>query len=143
MAALGALTRLPRLLPERVEGSVAVLGEDELHRRALATVRAAAARSERKAARAFAAVRRRGHASDRLEEVAEWAAAGRVRRLWVDAQRSAPGRVEPGSGRIRYEFGEDDVLEDLATLVLDCGGEVRAVETEAMPAAASAAAMLR
>jgi hypothetical protein len=142
-AVLGAASRLPRLVLERVEGSVASLGEAELHRRALAVVRAAALRAERRAARGFAAARRRGRASDRLEEVAELAAAGRVRRLWVDAHRSAPGRVEPGSGRIRYEFGEDDVLEDLAVLVLDRGGEVRAVETEAMPVAASAAAMLR
>src|SRR5690606_794361 len=71
------------------------------------------------------------------------AAAGRVARLWVDASRSLPGRLDPATGRVELDAGDGDVLDALCEAVLARGGEVIPVAAEQLPSPTGAAAELR
>jgi hypothetical protein len=81
------------------------------------------------------------------EEVALAALDGRVEVLLIDADRQIPGRIDRAERLIH--FGElsdpdmDDVLDDLAELVLQNGGEVVIVPAERMPTDTGVAAIYR
>ncbi|MBM4286793.1 MAG: hypothetical protein FJ135_01365 [Deltaproteobacteria bacterium] len=85
--------------------------------------------------------------SDDLAQIALAALAGRVAILLVEADRTVPGRIDPATG----EIGEadlshpevDDILDDLAEMVLKTRGEVIIVPAERMPTATGAAATYR
>lgn len=84
---------------------------------------------------------------DRLHEVAEAAAGGRVATLLLEADRHVPGRLEAASGRVHradLEHPEvDDVLDDLAEHVMRTGGEVAIVPASNMPSTTGLAAIYR
>jgi len=85
--------------------------------------------------------------SDDLAEVAAAAAAGRIQTLLLEAGRQLPGRLDPATGKV--ERGDpddprmDDVLDDLADLVADRGGEVVVIPAEGMAAKTGLAAVYR
>ena len=82
--------------------------------------------------------------ADLLDDLAVAAVSGRVRRLWLGADRRVPGRVDPESGRIlEAEQGDVDVFEALAVIVVRYRGEVRVIEPSGMPAKLGAFAELR
>ncbi|MBN9518070.1 hypothetical protein J0H58_06060 [bacterium] len=87
----------------------------------------------------------RGQAADDVREVAHAAHAGRVASLMVEADRTAPGRLDPGTGAVRSaaDLEAGDVLDDLAELVLRRKGEVVVVPRDRMPTATGAAAVFR
>ena len=84
---------------------------------------------------------------DRLHEIAEAAAAGRVATLLLEADRHVPERLEAASGRVHRADLEhpkvDDVLDDLAEHVLRTGGEVVIVPASNMPSTTGLAAIFR
>lgn len=84
---------------------------------------------------------------DRLPQVVEAAAAGRVMMLLLDAQRQVPGRLDATTGRAQADVlarpDVDDMLDDLAELVLRKGGEVVVVPAERMPTTTGLAAIYR
>ena len=75
--------------------------------------------------------------SDDLADAARAAAAGRVEMLLVEADRQIPGRIDPVSGEVA--FGDlahpevDDLLDDLAEIVLRRGGDVVVVPAAGCP----------
>ena len=95
----------------------------------------------------FQVARSRKLGSDNVAQVAEAATAGRVGTLLVEAGRQIAGKIDRATGRI--QSGDlsnpevDDVLDDLAELVLQMKGEVVVVPVERMPAATGAAATYR
>ena len=68
---------------------------------------------------------------DRLHEIAEAAAAGRVATLLLEADRHVPGRLEAASGRVHRAH------------VLRTGGEVVIVPASNMPSTTGLAAIFR
>jgi hypothetical protein len=139
---LRAQAKLPTLLGEGVAGNSDHLSPHELHARAWPVVqRWLATRREADGAR-WERARNAGKGLDLLDDIGAAAAAGRVRRLWVDAARALPGRVDPHSGRVLEGAGDDDVLDALAELVLVRGGEVVPVAAASLPSATGAAAEL-
>ena len=72
---------------------------------------------------------------------------GRVGTLLVEADRQIPGTIDPTNGQV--QSGElpdpqvDDVLDDLAELVLRMKGDVIVVPREHMPTDTGAAATFR
>jgi stalled ribosome rescue protein Dom34 len=95
----------------------------------------------------FHAARSRQTGSADLSDVAKAAVSGSVETLLVEADRVIPGVLDRTTGSIRAGNSEDphvdDMLDDLAELVLAKGGEVVVVPTERMPAESGLAAIFR
>jgi hypothetical protein len=89
----------------------------------------------------------RGLASKDPAEIAPHALDGRVGLLLVDADKVVPGTVDRDARTVRLgkldDPGVDDVLDDLAELVLNTGGEVVVVPSERMPTDTGVAAIYR
>jgi hypothetical protein len=71
------------------------------------------------------------------------AAAARIRRLWLDAERIVPGRIDPTRGDLQAGERDDDVLEELAALAIRQGAEVRVVSASELRSESGAVAELR
>jgi len=95
----------------------------------------------------FGAARARQLASADLSDIAAAAAAGRVETVLVEADRQVPGRLDAVSGRIGPADGADpevdDLIDDVAELVLRRGGEVWVVPADRMPTDSGLAAIYR
>jgi len=96
---------------------------------------------------AFGASSARGLGSADLSDVAAAAVSGRVDTLLVEADRHIPGRLNAQNGGIKHEPGADpeidDLLDDVAELVLKGGGQVIVVPAERMPTGSGLAATYR
>lgn len=81
-----------------------------------------------------------------LSDIAQAAVANRVGTLLVEADRQEAGTLET-SGRINFDNlsrpGVDDLLDDIAELVLRRGGEVVVVPADRMPTQSGGAAIYR
>lgn len=95
----------------------------------------------------YQAARAHNMGSEQLEQVAKAAAAGRVDALMLAENTHIPGRLDPASGQIqRDELADphvDDVLDDLAEMVLKMDGQVLAIPPDLMPTDADLAAIYR
>jgi hypothetical protein len=95
----------------------------------------------------FGAAKARELGSENLGDIAKSAVAARVAALLVEADRQIPGRIDAATGEIQFADlanpDVDDVLDDLAELVLKHGGQVVIVPKERMPAQTGAVAIYR
>lgn len=95
----------------------------------------------------FGAARARQLASADVSDIAAAAAAGRVESLLVEADRQLPGRLDAVSGRIGSADSADpevdDLIDDVAELVLRRGGNVWIVPADQMPTDSGLAAIYR
>jgi hypothetical protein len=95
----------------------------------------------------FQDARSRQAGSDDLRQLAQAAVAGRVGELLVEADRITPGRINPDTGNV--EPGDiahpeiDDILDDLAQIVLRMKGQVVVVPKKRMPCTTGAAGIYR
>lgn len=82
-----------------------------------------------------------------IANVARNAVAGRVATLLIDADLSVPGKIDPGTGEVRYEELSDptvdDLLDDLGQIVLKQGGDIVIVPADRMPTDTGVAAIYR
>jgi hypothetical protein len=96
---------------------------------------------------AFNSTRPKGLADDDLAEVARAAVGGRVATLLIEARREIPGRIDASTGALKFDDLAhpelDDVLDDLAALALEKGGDVVIVPGERMPTDTGIAAIYR
>jgi len=85
--------------------------------------------------------------SDELPLVAEAAANGRVGTLLVDADQRIPGMLHRATGLIempqRHDGRTEDVLDDLAEMVLKMDGQVYVLPHDQMPTERGVAAVYR
>ncbi len=85
--------------------------------------------------------------SDQIAEVAQAAADGRVGSLLVAENARIPGRLDRAHGRIEQASAvgpdADDVVDELAEMVLRMDGQVIALPPEQMPTEAGIAAIYR
>jgi hypothetical protein len=95
----------------------------------------------------FSAAKSKGLGSDKLEEVAQAAAAGRVGTLLIEADRQLPGRLDAGTGQVIVAALDhpqiDDKLDDLGELVEKMGGRVMVLPADRMPVQTGLAATYR
>ncbi|MEO7200311.1 MAG: hypothetical protein ABIY56_08855 [Dokdonella sp.] len=95
----------------------------------------------------FSAAKARDQATDDLAKAVGAARDGRVAHLLVEADRVIPGRIDADSGAVTAAALDqpdvDDLLDDLAEIVLRNRGEVIIVPTERMPSQTGLAATLR
>ena len=82
-----------------------------------------------------------------LAQVAEAAVAGRVDTLLIHADREVPGRIDRATGRLDLSDltrpDADDILDDLAEMVLTMKGRVVVVPAARMPTKSGVAAIYR
>jgi len=136
------------LFAEGVEGAVDDVGIEELHARTLPTARKALDARDDALVEEFRRQLDRGLAADVLTRVAEAAVKGRVRRLLVADGKPLVGLVDRTTGEVTLHAGQtgpqdDDVLDDLAEVVLAHGGEVVVLDPARMPGEAAAVATFR
>ena len=95
----------------------------------------------------FGQAQPRGLVGSQVAQVASAAVSGRVGMLLIEANREIPGHIDTATGQV--ELGDishpqiDDLLDDLAELVLNKGGQVVVVPPERMPTETGAAAIYR
>jgi hypothetical protein len=137
----------PNLMGEGILTNPDVLSLDELRKQAWYKVEPLYLARLEGLKENFHASRAQRAASADLSDVAKAAVAGRVATLLVEADRLIPGIVDQNSGAIRPEDlatpHVDDMLDDLAELVLARGGEVVVVPIERMPTDSGLAAIYR
>lgn len=152
------LSRNPMLLEERVPLDPHLLSPADLAATIAPVFAAAHARRVAAERAAFDRARVRGLAGDALAEIGHAAVAGRVARLFVEADRFMPGGLDRRTGRIVGDgppppdasrtgrvpaCRSADVLGDLAETVLLHGGSVVSLAAAAMPGPGGAAAIYR
>jgi hypothetical protein len=95
----------------------------------------------------YQAAQAKQHGSGDLSDAARAAVEGRVETLLVEADRCLPGRIDRTTGAITREPLEhpevDDMLDDLAEIVLRAKGEVVVVPSDRMPTDSGIAALYR
>jgi hypothetical protein len=96
---------------------------------------------------AFGQAKSKGLAGDHIGQIAFDTVSGRTMTLLVEANREIPGRIDPSNGRVEFlnisHPQINDLLDDLAELVLNKGGQVIVVPRERMPVETGAAAIYR
>jgi hypothetical protein len=142
-----SVSRNPSLMAASLDGSPDAVTIDTLRERAWKVVEPQYLARLAGLVDAFGAASSRGLGSDELSEVAKAAVEGRVATLLVDADRHVPGSLDRDSGAVaiadRADTEVDDLLDDLAEVVLRAGGEVIVVPAERMPTATGLAATYR
>ncbi|HWQ90348.1 MAG TPA: hypothetical protein VN673_01660 [Clostridia bacterium] len=95
----------------------------------------------------FGAARAKEMGTDIVKQIAPAAVGGRVGTLLIEADRLLPGRIDQATGDVELENithpEVDDLLDDLAEIVLRNRGQVVMVPPERMPSATGVAAIFR
>ena len=141
------VSRNPFLVDEGIDVNPDALSGDELRTRAWQVVEPRYLARLAALAEAFGTATSKNLGHDELAQVAKAVVAGRVATLLIDADRVVPGRIDAATGDIEPDDladpEVDDVLDDLAVLVLNLGGEVVIVPSERMPTETGVAAICR
>jgi hypothetical protein len=135
--------RIPSALEEALALSPDSLAPAELHQGAWPIVLRAREEECERLVEAFERARNRGKGVAGLPEVTAAAVAGRVRQLFVSADREAAGHIDEETSDRVAGTGDDDVLEELVSLVLRRGGEAWVLEESPLLREVPAAATLR
>jgi len=116
-------------------------GLHALHQRAVPVAEEIFAERECREMGSLERARAKGKYAEGADELAKQAVAGRIRRLWLRVDAHVDGRLDESEARVVPSPAGEDVLDELAAVVLRHGGEVRAVDS--MPDDLTAAAELR
>ena len=137
----------PFLMPNGIEVDASSLTIDELRQRAWAIVEPEFRSRLAKLTDEIEEAKAKGLGADDLAAVAQAAVQSRVGSLLVEAERRIPGHMDAQTGRTTFGNLEDtqvdDLLDDLAELVLRKGGSVVVVPAADMPSKTGVAAAFR
>ncbi len=137
----------PFLTANGLEVDASALTTEQLGERAWAVLQPDLRASLSKRVEAFSEAQAKQLGSDDLAEVAQAAAASRVESLLVEAGRRIPGVLDQATGAFtlgRLEDPQvDDLLDDIAELVLSRGGQVAVIPAADMPGSTGVAATFR
>ncbi len=137
----------PFLLETGIEVDPSALTSEQLRERAWTVVEPELRARMSAWAEGFEAAKAKGLGSDNLTKVAHAAAESRVESLMVELERRIPGRLNQETGVVTLSRLEDpqvdDLLDDLAELVLSRGGRVMVARASDMPTATGLAATFR
>jgi hypothetical protein len=137
----------PHLLPQGIEINPDALSVEALRERAWHVVEPIYLAALAKLVDEFGQAQSKWLGTDDLTSIGDAAAAGRVATLLVEANHQVPGRIDRVTGRLVYDDlahpGVDDLLDDLAEIVLKKGGNVVVVPADRMPTKSGAAAIYR
>ncbi len=141
------ISRNPFLTDVGIEVDANSLSIEQLRQRAWTAAEPEIRSHLRKLTDAFEEARSKGRGSDDLAEVARAAAKARVESLFVESDRLIPGHLDLATGAAALTGmdnpGVDDLLDDLAELVLNKGGQVIVAPSLDMPTRTGVAAIFR
>lgn len=141
------ISQNPQLMKEAVDINADAISIDELRQRAWQTIEPDYAADLVQLGEQFRSNRVKGKSNDDLSDIAAAAVHGRVDTLLVEAERHIPGRMAPDTARISFDdVGNpevDDLLDDVAEVVLKTGGNVLIVPKSRMPTQSGLAAIYR
>ncbi len=141
------LSQNPHLAATGIEADPASLSNDQLRQRSWAILEPQFLADVEALANEFRAALAKGMGSDDMGEIARAAAASRVQTLLIDVSCQIPGRLNGETGEITSSPSEDpqtdDLVDDLAELVLSRKGKVLALTPSEMPTSSGVAAIFR
>lgn len=141
------ISRNPFLVNEEIDVHPDDISLDELRNRAWRTVEPQYLERLAGLVDQFGAARAAGRGDADLVQVTRNAVTGRVGTLLVEAGRRIPGHINPTTGEIEFDEAMnpeiDDLIDDLAEIVLQNSGEVVVVPAERMPTKTGIAAIYR
>jgi len=141
------ISRNPFLIDGGIEVDPGSLTIEQLRQQAWTVIEPEFRSRLQKLSDQFEEARSKGLGSDDLTHVALAAAESRVGSLLVEAERRIPGLLDRVAGRLTLSRLQnpqvDDLLDDLAELVLSKGGQVVVVPAVDMPTTAGVAAIFR
>jgi hypothetical protein len=141
------ISRDPDLVAHAIYGNVERWGEEKLRLAAFETLSKLLDRAKKEAIAEFERLAWTGNASDDLVEVARAAVKGRVRKIILASDQMLWGKLHPKSGNItlhphQLDTQDDDILDDLAEIVLANGGKVLCVPSQDLPTGSPVAAVM-
>ncbi len=137
----------PYLQSEGIKGSFRSFESEELREKAMAILAAIREKKTQTLLDSLNTAIANASGSDDLISVAKAAVEGRIGTLFVEAERIIPGKINPDTGEI--ELGQlddpdtDDILDDVAELVLAQKGNVVVLKKETMISDTGIAALFR
>lgn len=137
----------PFLMAEGIQGNPEALSLDQLRAEAWKIVEPLYTQRLAKLTDGYQLAKSRQQGSEDLAQIAQAGAEGRIGMLLVESDRQIPGRIDRATGQIRAgdlsDPDFDDLLDDLAELVLRMKGDVVIVPADRMPSSSGVAAVYR
>jgi len=137
----------PFLLKSGIEIDPGAIDIEDLRQRAWTLIAPSYRARLAQLAEEFGEAKSKGLGTDDLALAAEAAAQSRVASLMVEAERRIPGILDSDTGHMKRDSAEDpqvdDLLDDIAELVIRRGGKVVTVPAADMPAKTGLAATYR
>ena len=137
------------VLKERIVGNLDKISFEELHDECLSILNLIKNRSDQDLLLSYSELKPYGKIVDQLTEITIAAIQGRVRNLMIASDRFLWGHLDKSTGLITNHVNknlaipEDDILDDLAEIVIARGGEVTLFRYSEMPSDNEAIAFLR
>lgn len=141
------LSNNPYLLEESISKSIESIETDDIQEKARVIIETIIQEKTHKLAESFAKAEAESLGSSDLEQVAKAASESRIETMLIEEDKIVPGNLDSQTGVIR--FGDidrpdhDDILDDLAELVLSGGGAVVILPKDKMPSTTGIAASYR
>ena len=121
--------------------------KDRLHLAAIGVLEPYLEQIETALLNSYWTAERTGKTSATLQEIVEFALGGRIKHLFVNERINVWGQINTGNASFTYSprqvAPEDDVLDDLAEIVLKKNGSVTVLPTSKMPNGKAACAILK
>jgi hypothetical protein len=142
------LNRDPDLLKERIVGNLDKSSFEELHRECLGILNSIKLKNDNNLLLSYREKKPYGKVTDQLTEITIAAIQGRVRHLMIASDRFLWGHLDKTTGQMTNQINknlaipEDDILDDLAEIVLARGGHVTLFKYKEMPSDHEAIAFL-
>ncbi|MFC2159987.1 hypothetical protein ACFLQS_04660 [Actinomycetota bacterium] len=137
----------PYLMDERINGSYDSFGTEQLRENAWEIIEPIYLEKTQNLVNTFENAKTNSLGSNDLKQITKAAFENRVGTILIEADRIIPGKIDDNNGKIELGNIEDpdfdDVLDDLAELVLKKKGEVVMLPKERMPGDTGVAAIYR
>ena len=137
----------PHLREEGINKSIESMDLDEIEKKARTIIEAINTEKIQKMTEAYAQAEAESLGSSDLVQVAKAAFESRVESILIEEDKIVPGRIDNSTGKIKSGDIDnpnfDDVLDDLAELVLSSGGDVFVLTKDNMPSSTGIAAIYR
>lgn len=143
------LNRDPDLVKERIVGNLDKRSFEDLHDECLKIINLINKRNDQNLLDSYEEKKPYGKVVDQLSEVTIAAIQGRVRNLVIASDRCLWGSLDKTTGQITKHISknlaipEDDILDDLAEIVIARGGDVTLFKYNEMPSDNEVIAFLR